>query len=413
MKNIKCLNCLELASTFIQLDMNPLESIVSYVNELQQYLEKFDEEKLYQYRHLRCSACKEEILFGDFYITEDNEEEFVKELGSMLGREISNYIYYCSECGFVKDAFEINKTSMIKSEKINSEGMSVEEFLIAHYVPPHFTKFIIPFLKCGCCGYGFDGDSKTYNFGSFNNSHRVYSQDDIIEILEIDMNDWEIFAEKYDIFLRKVELTNFLSYIKKNPILAYKHFVGLKLYNLFESMFNRKDYIILDEGFKLFRGRTRIKGNKKFESLDMWEPPFGVSSHGRYNLVGTLVLYLTDNKKFVPYEVSYKKDEELDIATIEVKKPLKVLDLSNLLGDFGRYLFQSPQNGNVLKLEYLLTNYISACSSEIGFNGVKYKGVREGNYYNYAILNYQRDEDLSIFQVDTTRIRILYKIVND
>jgi len=143
----------------------------------------------------------------------------------------------------------------------------------------------------------------------------------------------------------------------------------------------------------------------------MWEPPFGVSSHGRYNVVGTSVLYLTDNKEIIPYEINYGSNQELDIALFNVKKPLKILDLSDLLGDFGRYLSQTTNSLNLLKLEYLLTNYISACCIDIGFNGVKYRSVKEGNYNNFVLFNYQKEEDLEIISVETNKVHILYKTI--
>ncbi|MBR8645135.1 hypothetical protein KEH51_15705 [[Brevibacterium] frigoritolerans] len=59
--------------------------------------------------------------------------------------------------------------------------------------------------------------------------------------------------------------------------------------------------------------------------------------------------------------------QELDIATISIKQPLKILDLSEMYGEFGRILSISPSNNNVLKLEYLLTNFIAECCKEIGF----------------------------------------------
>ncbi|QWG75806.1 RES domain-containing protein [Bacillus mycoides] len=175
--------------------------------------------------------------------------------------------------------------------------------------------------------------------------------------------------------IKSFELSNFLSYLKKNPMLALKHSVGKRLYELFFAMYNREDYIVLEDEV-LYRGGTKGIGNQVYQPPEMWSPPFGISSHGRYNIVGTSVLYLADDKAFVPYELNYINHQELDKATMEVINPMKILDLSNLMGDFGEKLSQSLYNTNVLKLEYLLTNYISECCREIGFNGIKCKGVK-------------------------------------
>ncbi len=229
--------------------------------------------------------------------------------------------------------------------------------------------------------------------------------------MEIDLDDWKEYAEKYSILLRKVEVMNFVSSLKKNPMVAFKHPIGARFYELFEKMFNEGDYITLVPKTQLFRGRTSQIGGEQFKTLNMWEPPFGVSSHGGYNIVGTSVLYLTDNKEIIPYEVNYKSDQELDIALFNIKKPLKILDLSKLLGDFGRYLSQPTNDLNLLKHEYLLTNYISACCIDVGFNGVKYRSIKEGNYNNFVLFNYEKEADLEILSVETNKVHISYNMI--
>ncbi|UHA73448.1 RES domain-containing protein [Paenibacillus sp. 481] len=405
------MNCFELSSTFVKLDINPLESIISYVDELQSYVETYNEHLIDL--DLKCSICCEDLQYDDYFVVEEKEEQLVKAISEMLGNEISTYIHYCSRCDIVNELFEANKMSVIEiGEKKYDEGLSITKFLEEHFIPSQYVKHIIPYLSCGCCGFGYHKESKTYHKGNFIQSFRVLSNDHISAFLDIDLSDWINYAEKYHIYLRDFEVQSFLSFLKKNPLLAYKHPVGARFYELFDAMLKEGDYFTLDIGTQLFRGRTRPIGSKKFERTEIWEPPFGVSSHGRYNIVGTSVLYLSNHKEYIPYEVNYNNDQELDVALFEVKKPLKILDLSNLLGDFGRFLSQSSKDRNILKFEYLLTNYISACCLDVGFNGVKYKGVKEGNYENYALLNYQHGIDLEIISLDTAKIQIQYKFNN-
>jgi len=404
-----CLDCFGLSDIFLELDMNPLESIVSYVDELNDYL--YEYEDTYDQKTI-CIRCNNEID-GEYLVKEEKAEKFKIKISQYIGEAVSRFISYCSHCEIVKELDELNNISVLEfGEKKYSDGENVVDYLENLYLPEEFVKYVIKHLSCICCEFGFDKDSQTYPIGMFDESIKIFSEDEIFDSLEIDMEDWYHFAEKYQIYLQSFEITNFMALIKKTPMLAFKHSVGEKLYRLLKNMYEEKDYVALDNR-KLFRGRKRSVNSARYTSSEMWEPPFGVSSHGRYNIVGTSVLYLTDNKNFVPYEVNFTSDEELDLATLNIKKPLKILDLSNLIGGFGKHLSQSPNDNNVLKLEYLLTNYISECCRQIGFHGVKYKGVKMGNYNNYALINYEKNVDIEIISVDTVDVRIKYEMKSD
>ncbi|WP_163071118.1 RES domain-containing protein [Priestia flexa] len=411
MGKTKCLECFELKKTFIDLDMNPLESIIGYVEELEEFVGINDEVTFEKYNgKVKCSECGERIGFEDYFIQTEKEELFTKEVGKIIGEYVSTYVHYCKECEIVKGIEEVNNISMMETgQKLYIEGRNVQGFLEDHFVPFEFTNYVIPYLSCRCCGYGYDKIERVYNNGSFDDSFSVYNQEEISGFLEIDMDEWSDFSEKYYIYIKSFELTNFLSYLKKNPMLAFKHSVGGKLYDLFSAMYNAQDYIILNNEI-LFRGRTRIAGSEMYKETDMWSPPFGVSSHGRYNIVGTSVLYLANNKNIIPYELNYVNSQEIDVAAIEVIRPLKILDLSYLIGDFGKFLSQSSHNTNVLKLEYLLTNFISECCREIGFNGIKYRSAKGSDYHNFAFLNFEVNKDLKALYVENLKVTLEYKI---
>ncbi|MFD0694958.1 hypothetical protein ACFQZT_12700 [Paenibacillus sp. GCM10027628] len=389
---IKCLDCFDLTESFISLRMNQLESILDYFDDLAKYVGKYDESMFLEHNgKLRCSNCNEKIELDDFFIPRNTEAEFIKKVCQLLGERLSDFVDYCSKCDVIMELNEVNNISFEEiGEKQFSEGILVEKFIVQHEIPQQYSKYILPYLRCKCCGYGYDRENQEYDIGRFDNNIKIYKFEEINNFFDIDMEEWHQFAEEYNILIRSFEITNFLSYLKRNPMLGYRHPVGRKFYELFKKMYDNQDYLLLEKG-NFYRGRTRAIGSSQFKDENMWNPPFGVSSHGRFNLIGSSVLYLTNSKKFVPYEVNFTNSDELDIATIMILKPLKILDLSKLIGDFGRFLSQSPHTNNFLKLEYLLTNYISECCKEIGFNGIKYKGVREGDYDNYALINFERE----------------------
>ncbi|MGG1660970.1 hypothetical protein [Brevibacillus sp. NRS-1366] len=411
MSRIKCFDCYELTKTIDELDMTPLESIVEYADELQQFLVKYDEFVYMKCKgKLTCSTCNNKIAVDDYYIPDTKEMDFTRKVGQLIGEEISRYVDYCSHCDIIKELNQVNVVSLNHfGEMVYSEGEDITDFLKRHFVPYDYIENVIPFISCKCCGFGFDNINESWSIGRFDQSDKIFTSEDISSYLDIDMEDWHNFAEQYHVYLHSFELLDFLTYLQKTPMFAIKHSVGEKIFELFKSMYDAGDYRVL-HNVNLYRGRKRNIGSKKYEPEEMWNPPFGVSSHGRYNIVGTSVLYLTSKKKYIPDEVNYSHGEKLDIATVRIKNPLKILDLSNLLGGFGRFLSQPADNRNILKLEYLLTNYISECCKIIGFHGVQYKGVKEGNYDNYAIINFSKNEDAQITSVEEVEVRIVYKL---
>jgi len=234
MNNITCMDCFELSSTFTQLDMNPLDSIISYVDELQQYVKVYDVDKLSM--KLCCSRCNSEILFDEYYIPEENKRKLAEKASEIIGGEISRYIHYCSECEIVRELNQANDMSVSEiGKKIYSEGIPIDKFLEEHFVPTEYIEYVTPFLNCSCCGFGISTETKTYPKGCFNPSTKVFAGEDISNFLEIDLDDWGNYAEKYSILLRKIEVMNFVSFLKKNPMLGFKHPVGSRFYELFEK----------------------------------------------------------------------------------------------------------------------------------------------------------------------------------
>lgn len=413
MNNIKCLNCFELTSTFSKLDMSPLPSIIGYVYDLEECVDINDFENSFKYDgNVLCSECGEYINMGDYFIPSKKEELFTQKVGMMIGEEISRYVPYCKECEIVQQLMNVNDISVVENgRKLYSEGINVNEFLEYHFVPLKYCSYVIPYLQCRCCGYGYDKMEHKHQKGSFDETFSIFSEDEISTVFEIDIVELSRLANKYQILIQSIELNNFSSFLKRNPMLAFKHSVGKKLYELLSAMFNANDYTVLNNEV-FYRGRTRGISSEMYQPSDMWNPPLGVATHGRYNVVGTSVLYLTSDKNFVPQELQYISSQEIDVATIKVEKPLKVLDLSSFIGDFGKFLSQLTHSPNILKPEYLLTNYISECCREIGFNAIKYKGVRDGNYYNCAVLNYEEEKDLKILSVENLKVSISYELTD-
>ncbi|AMM95772.1 hypothetical protein UP17_25395 (plasmid) [Peribacillus simplex] len=436
MKPFVCLHCFNnnFEKSLAKLAKPPLESLINYDANLQRFSKEFNGELFDQWMELniqedefdeyikklsieddgtgflrnsekmpKCSKCREPIFYEDYIVEEEDLNNFLIEVCNILAEDISKHIGFCSNCHIIKDFNEYNQ--ILKEETgIVSEvkGKEPADFLLTFEFPVEYHEIIYPYLKCNHCETRFGERIKVDN-------ERIYDFDDLNDYFSTDIEEMNLYAERFGINFRKVEVSNFSAFLRNNTMLGFKHSVGKRLYKLFECIFKEEEYELL-ENVKLYRGRTRNIGSKKFDSSQMWSPPIGVSSHGRYNLIGSSVLYLSDDKKYIPHELNYKGDQLLDIATVRINRQLKILDFSKMYGEFGRILSTSPSSTNALKLEYLLTNYIAECCRHIGFHGIKYNGVKKGDYKNIALLNYEQETDISIECITTYQPKITYSL---
>ncbi|MGE7929216.1 hypothetical protein [Lysinibacillus xylanilyticus] len=93
-------------------------------------------------------------------------------------------------------------------------------------------------------------------------------------------------------------------------MMAYKHEFSETLFKIVREFYEDKGMLQnVHINYELYRGRKRSKDNTQYNINEMGMPPKGVSSHGRYNLIGTSVLYLTTSKFGIPYEIEPKKNE--------------------------------------------------------------------------------------------------------
>lgn len=223
----------------------------------------------------------------------------------------------------------------------------------------------------------------------------------------MDYEEFSDFALQYDINLSLTELSDFKKYMIENPLLAFKHPAGQKIYSVLKSHFDTEDCIHLEKGVTLYRGRNRKVDATKLTADQLWNPPKGNSSHGRYNLIGTSVLYCTDKVEGIPLEIHPGHDDTVDIGVFQNRKEFKLLNIV-FFQNFSGFFSEKNIDTKTLKEVYLLPNFIRDCCSEIGYQGVKYRGVHDNDgYTNYAFFNFTK-EDFRVVNVYSKRFIINY-----
>lgn len=400
MEEVICVSCLNIKEpmdynklTFYDIDQAPIKIV------------GFDE---YYY----CVKCEESLEPEDWYIKEEDEEEIYIKVGEVLGTNLSSYIEYCSSC----KGEEIEHTEYVMGKEfghVESSGTDMIDFLGEHAVyNEELMKLVLNNLTCQHCGYG-TYDRKENN--KFQALDKIYSSRDLDEFYGLDFSELNVLAHKYNINFMKEDLTAFIEFIFGNPSLAMKHQTGQKLYDLLSNHYESENYYTIQEGKILYRGRKRYLDQKKLAEEELWSPPDGKATHGRYNPIGKSVFYCTDNREGLPYELNPLKNECIDYGEFLTLKYLKILDVSEIFPEeFGEYIAATNVESNLLKKGYLLTNFISNCCEEIGYDGICYKGINDNvNYNNYALFNIEPNTNLAIEGTKSIGTNIKYNIFDN
>ncbi len=179
------------------------------------------------------------------------------------------------------------------------------------------------------------------------------------------------------------EIFDFYNHLSKYPMLGLKHEIGQKIIkNIEESCLNEKSEITL------FRARIRKEGqDRPYPEPEMFEPPYGKSSHGRYNPPGLNVLYTCDCLEGALKEVKPEDGMTIDIIEWKIVGNIEMLDLSGIDCPLINYCSFSPDTDYKIKPAYLVPNFIAQCCDLLGVEGLIYKSDLVETATNYVFFS--------------------------
>ncbi|WP_431028146.1 hypothetical protein [Lysinibacillus sp. LZ02] len=400
-EDVICCNCTinEVMDTF-QIEYEELEhypkiNVVGYGEEV----------------YYSCEKCEEELQPLDLYFeSEENLFVAMKLIGREIARVLSFEIEHCSSCaGSDLEEYEYRATK--EDIPVQSFGIDLYDFFEEKQLPEEYHKFVLSNLRCSGCGYGESYHPKhNPNGGEFNYTDKIYSSIEIDQFWGFEEEFIKI-AKDYGFDLSSEQIEDFIDYCSTNPLMASKHELAEILFRIVKEFYEDETTVsIIYKDSLLYRGRSRAKDTNQFAVNEMGMPPRGVASHGRYNLIGTSVLYLTNNKLGVPYEIEPRKNEVVDISTFFVKENLNLFKVDEAFKGFSMYISKENEESITVKRNYLFTNFLASVCNEIGFDGIYYKGAGDKPYFNIALFDGVLDKVDCKNEIETLNIKTIYDI---
>ncbi|MBP3562463.1 MAG: RES family NAD+ phosphorylase [Treponema sp.] len=246
-------------------------------------------------------------------------------------------------------------------------------------------------------------DSKFYN-------------DEIYEVVFQNNEDWklQINDDTFAISFKKEELTlqgneikdvatieqlfpdfnlsmivNFISHLRKFPFLSLKSDVGLLIFNRLKEK-AENHCIVFESGTLLYRAR-KIENDEVFsKEEDMLEPITGIPNIGRFNPYGVSTLYLSEDWETAKLELNAEK---FQVAEIEIKKSLRVIDLKRSGGLVYKFCNRPLNSKDYNPDEYVLPNFLAQCVSYlknecgIELDGFEYESTKNKGKCCYALFD--------------------------
>lgn len=347
------------------------------------------------------------------------ENRFIDTSIELLSKYISNKIECCSHCdGTIIDQLIEDHHSGESDYEMSDDD--VEYFLSLGTKINDLIEFpldfksdqkLISMLHCKNCGYGFKEHEPFNSFDQkFQLDEKVYTLNEIDKVYEqLRYTKIKDFAKEYGIKINENKMIKFVTYLKKHPLLGLNHPVGKNIYKLLKEHYTRQHFSILEQGTFLYRGRTIPKKSENYAIEQLWQPPQSIASHGRFNSVGSSVLYCCNKRDYIALEVHPHHKQDICLAVLSVKRRMIMLDIDKLFYKFNGFLKENSEYDGIYNLDYVLTNYIADCCKAIGYNGVVYSGVKDSGYINYAFFNYEKHIDLEIAWIERLVIKIQYQ----
>lgn len=389
-----------------------------------------------------CTECGSKIVKGETYFEDDIDEE----LSKYVAANIQQRIECCDQCetGELIEDIRYSAEKTLTDEDDGLEDLleqidtsSTIDDLLYEELEDWYDLWdkiigldnIAEHIFCPNCGNGsgIDYDDKI-DYGTFDRYTEVYTREDIdhfnhnfygdtFEVENIISEMAKKFTFRELVKLRKIYamyitptpnifiIKSLIKMIKKLYMnIAMKNPLMKKFDNVISMLYKRGYAYTLSNNRIVYRTRVNKMG-QRFEPSEMWEPPVGVASHGRYNNKGDGLLYCANNKEIVKKEITVGKDQQHNIAKFRINRDFNLFPVNNVFGEsFDKLVSEevpTAQQTFEIKKQYVLTNLLSVVCGKVGYDGIVYCSTKDRTSVDYALYNkYKKNTDLEVIDIE-------------
>lgn len=227
--------------------------------------------------------------------------------------------------------------------------------------------------------YTFDKGKDNYLQYQHNSSHESSSKRLEAKGLASTLAITQVFNH-----IHEEDMLNFYYHLSENPMMGLAHNIGIEIYNQLKKYRNP-----IDVNLRLFRARRRVhKSDRPFTLPELFNPPYGISGQGRYNLHGINPLYLCNSIEGAIAEVMAEPSEIVDIPEFKLHTKINLLDATKNECALFNYCGFENKSDLSLKPEYLVPNFLSQCCKLSGVDGIKYFSDKYEDAINYVFFRF-------------------------
>lgn len=366
-----------------------------------------------------CKNCGNLISKSESYF--EDKDELMTRLYHFIGEELTSKIEGCQFCSQPAEIFTSMRHGGFFEEDDDVEGMiddlntsiEVRDFIEDHFGIESIDE-IVHSIHCPVCGFGSGPDyDEKIDHDFFDEFSEIYTKESLDEFDERFYGEIEEIEKEVSLLANELTMKELIclkdEYIQ-NKLYVSQNKAFLRLEEVIRSLYEKGGYYRLSSGRTIFRTRTMDRGYQISElpsDDNLWEPPYEVSGHGRYNDIGVSVLYCANNLDVLREEVPLDQGKEYVYAKFILSKTLKMFPINFVFkrgkdkqSDFDGLISQpSKSDSKSFRVEYIMSNIVAAICLKIGYNGIAYKSTKCPESINYAFLRFEKNIELMMFKV--------------
>lgn len=410
-----CINCKEnkILQLFEEFIISKEPTDYDVVNEIFNHFSQKAVNIPYCYSCLRQISAGERVFANDFY---------KEKITSYFAQKIMDSIECCPECGQGQDIQELRYTiqSIFDDEDDDPDAMfesyntasAIEDLLNEIFCDredewDEFYDSIIKKIQCKCgAGSGADMDEKR-DYGKFDRYSEVYTQRDIKLFNHKFYGDDLDNASDYINELAKAcsleQLRDLKNDYINNNLFAYQNVAFNKLVDVITGFYEKGMYYELGAERVVYRTRTS-KYPELYDRDGLWEPPNSKAGQGRYNGVGTSLLYCSNNMDVIKKEVPLFDKDIYNIGKFVINTPRHLFPINFVFkGEYSGLIGEEvplEEQNDCLKQQYVICNIVSAICAKIGYDGIVYSSTKDNTSVDYALFcNFEKGNDIECIDV--------------